>query len=73
MSKVKEQNSDMWGQVQPCHRHISSVQGCTIVLDMAEDLPQHHSSLMEVLPRDMAVRDLERQQVLMMGDIFSWL
>ena len=51
--------------------YICHVQGCNTLLKSREDLPQHHSTHQEVLPRDMAVRDLETQQVLSVWDIFS--
>jgi len=49
------------------------VQGCGAVLASAEDLPQHHTVHQDILPKDMAARDLETQQVLTVGDIFTWV
>ena len=33
---------------------LCTVQGCTTVMDIPEDLPQHHITHQKVLPRDMA-------------------
>ena len=47
--------------------------GCNTVLPSAVELPQHHTTHKEVLPKDMPVMDLETQQGLTVCDIFTWL
>jgi hypothetical protein len=51
--------------------YLCTVCGCSTVMYSAMDLLQHYTTHQEVLPKDMAVRDLTTQQVLTVEDIFT--
>ena len=75
VSKVKEHNRTCEARFSYAthYGYLCPVQGCGIMMANPEDLPQIYTIHQDVLPKDMAARDQETQQVVAIVDIFTWV